>query len=190
VKAGRVGVLDRDVAAGDSIPLERERVRLRAIDENYFSLGLMPGLVYYEGGAAEVRNTAGDALMMRLAAGVTLNFAARQTWARKLWVRTTPRILFWYTSPGGAVTNFDLRFSLKVFGTSSGLTSSVFATDFSVPGPAIANSGPLFASVLGGAVIPASPFGILQARLIRRGTDANANALDVLGAIVQFQEAP
>jgi hypothetical protein len=171
---------------GDAVTLERQRVLHRALDEEYFRRELVATKVNYENGAADAKN--GGAFVMRMPATAGTNPMLHDTvLERDLWPRTRPRLTIWYTSPVGSTNAFNLRFQLVHF--PAGLTTAVaavFSTVFQPAGPAVANTI-LSASVVGGAVVPsiASP---IRLSIVRIGGDANANSLDILTALVTFEE--
>lgn len=187
MKPAKMGTPDRDVLAADAVTLERQRVLQRAIDEVYFKVRMAAGLVVYEGVVTEPKN--GDEVVSRFpAAALGVNaHMQRSVEARDLWPRTRPRVYVFYTSPVGDVKTFNLRFVLRCFGPGSTTVNSIFVTDFSPAGPAVANTVQR-ATCVGGAVFPSSPFGVAQWRLGRLGGDANPNDLDILLAVVTLEE--
>lgn len=164
----------------------RWRNLLGAVDEEYFRRELKPGCVVYEGTVTEP--LVGNANVMRFAAaGAGVNaHAATQVEQRALWALTRPRLLLWYSSPVGSTNTFSVRFVVRHFAVGNTLSNNVFVVDFTPPGPAVANTE-LFATVVGTAVMPVVPSPI-QLRVGRLGGDANANALDVVLAVVVFEE--
>lgn len=187
MRSVKLGTADRDNLAGDTIPLEKKRSLLRAVDETYFIVDLAAGDGVDEAAITYPKN--GDVIVRRIAdaaAGTNTNFQ-RTVSARKLWPGTIPRLNLWYTSPVGSTATFSLRFVLRVFGVAGGMTSSVFVVDFTPPGPAVANTD-MFVSVKGGSMFPTSPYGVAQFRLGRLGGDANANDLDIVLAQFVMEE--
>lgn len=186
-KAANLQVPGREIKDGDATSFQRQRVTNQALDETYFKVALAAGLQPYEGVVTEPKN--GDAIVMRFpaAAAGTNAHAQRTVESRALWPKTRPRVSVWYTSATGSTNTFNLRFVLRVFGNGSTMTNSVFVTDFSPAGPAVAGDVK-FISCVGGGVFPTSPFGVAQFRLGRLGGDANANGLDILLAVVTLEE--
>lgn len=182
-------LLDRlDSQTGDAVTLERQRILHRALDEEYFRREMSSGTVVYEGGTAADAINQNSAVMRVPATGVGVPSMIHRTFGmNELWARTRPRLLLWYTSPVGSTANFDLRFQLRMFAvggtTAPGL---LFSTNLVVPGPAVANTV-LFATVVGGAVVPAIP-APLRFTIARVGADPNVNALDIILAVVVFEE--
>ena len=175
-----------DVHAGDAVTLEQKRIMRRALDEEYFRRELSAGHVVYEGAVAEVKN--GDETCMRFvpaAAGVNAH-AQLTVEGRALWARTRPRLSVWFTSDANGTALFSFRFVVRAFPAGGSTTSAVFVTDFTAAGPAAAGTV-LSATVVGGAIMPALQ-GPVQIRVGRLGGDANANNLDVLLAVVAFEE--
>lgn len=178
-----------DSQTGDAVTLERQRIRDRALDEEYFRRELAPGRVTYQGVVTEQLRAATDTWVMTfpaVAAGDNRH-AVRQVATRELWLRTRPRINVWYSSPVGSTNTFNFRFVIRCFGAGSGMVSNVVTLDWSPAGPAVANTVQ-FTSATTGIIFPSSPFGVVQLRLGRLGGDANANDLDVLLALVIFEE--
>lgn len=173
------------LAPGDK--REIQRVRDRALDEEYFKRELASAHVTYENTAAAAKN--GNAFVMRLPA--TLAGTNPQVHdvvlERDLWPRTRPRLTLWYTSPGASTNAFNLRFQMYHF--PAGLTTAVavvFSTVHQPAGPAVA--GTILAStVVGGAVVPslAAPIRFTVARI---GGDTNPNDCDILLAVVTLEE--
>lgn len=188
MKPSNLGIPSRDLLAADPVTLERKRIRQRAADEEYFRREIRPGASTYEGTVTESMNTG---VVMRFpAAGAGTNaHASIVTEGRELWARTRPCLKLWFTSPGGSTNTFNVRFVVRVFPqdalASSGL---VFSTDFSPAGPAVANTVQCV-SLVGGAILPAIMPVPVQLRVGRMGGDANANALDILLAVVTFEES-
>lgn len=188
MKPVKLGTTDRDVIAGDAIPLESKRSLLRSVDEFYFKVDIAAGDGIDEIGTI-LYPKVGDEHVRRIpaaAAGTNQNFQ-RSVGARLLWVKTVPRLYVWYSSPVGSTNTFSLRFVLRCFGAGSAMAASVFTTDFTTPGPAVANIVQL-ATVKGGGAFPSSPFGVAQFRLGRLGGDANPNDLDILLAQIVMEE--
>ena len=170
----------------DAVTLERQRILHRAIDEAYFRVPIAPGAALYEGGVVtEVLNN--DAWAMRFPAGAT-GAADVQVPTRELWVGTRPRIDVWYTSPVGSTANFDFRFGLWVHGPDLTTTYAPPLVSWTAPGPAVANTVLKTSAVITSSRFPTSPYGVTRLRLGRLTGDANANARDVLAAVVIFEE--
>lgn len=187
MRSVKLGTTDRELNDGDTVPLERKRALLRAVDETYFIVDIAAGDGVDEATITYPKN--GDVIVRRIAdaaAGTNTNFQ-RSVSTRKLWPGTIPRLNLWYTSPVGSTAAFSLRFVLRVFGAGAGMNSAVFVVDFTAPGPAVAGTE-AFISVKGGGLFPTSPYGIAQFRLGRLGGDANANDLDILLAQFVMEE--
>ncbi len=178
----------RDVGATDTVTLERQRILHRALDEEYLQRDLAPGLVTYFGGAAEATNGNAEVMQMPATGGGTFTLVNRTCRMNALQARTRPRLTMWYTSPVGSTNTFDLRFQIRLHavGALTTAAAALFSTTFTPAGPAVANTI-LTATIVGGAVIPAipAPFRLTIARI---GGDPNVNALDILLAIVRFEE--
>lgn len=179
---------DRDSLAGDTVTLENKRKLIRVIDETYFKVELGAGYCSYEGAAVDAKN--GDALVMQFPAGAATR-AYRHVVARQLWVGTRPRIEVWYSAPGGSVTPFNMGFVFRCFGVASSTVNVTGTLDWTPAGPAAAGTV-MYTTAVMGATMPSSPFGVVQIRLTRNrlANDANVNALDVLLAVVTFEERP
>lgn len=189
MKAVKLSTLNRDLLAGDTVPLERKRALLRAIDETYFAVDIGPWCQVYDGGAPTIVKN-GNLLVTRFAAAAGANVhQLRTVSARNLWPKTVPRLNLWYTSPGASTATFTVRFALWTVGPGA-LTSlaAVFAVDLLAPGPAIANTE-MFATIKGGAAFPSMPFGGAEFRIGRINGDANANALDIILAQIVMEES-
>lgn len=171
---------------GDAVTLERQRVLHRALDEIYMTVSLAAGRVtVFAGGVATVPN--GDANVLRFAPGA-LGAVERQEPMRQLWVRTRPRIDVLYTSPVGAVAAFSFRLLLRAFGAGLTTTAAPLVLNWTAAGPAVANTILLTTAYLTVAPVWSSPIGSVGVRLTRPAPDANPNDLDVLLAVVTFEE--
>lgn len=184
MKPASLGVPSRDALAADAVSLERERILQRALDEVYFRVDLVHSNVLYGGAAATANNA--DARVMRFPdAGGFANMTVR---TRDLWVATRPKLIVDYTSPVGSTANFDLAFVLFPFGPTGTTTATTLSVSWSAPGPAVANDILRTQGTITSGRFPSSPLGSVRCRLERLGTDANANDLDVLIAVVVFEE--
>lgn len=189
MKAVKLSTLDRDLLAGDTVPLERKRALLRAIDEDYFRVDLGAGRVIYEGAVTEPKSGNIFAMRFPAAAAGTNAHAYRAFGSKALWPRTVPRLNLWYTSPGASTNTFTVRFVMWVFGAGAlNSAAAIFSIDFTAVGPAVAGTE-MFTTVRGGAMFPSSPFGGVEFRVGRVGGDANANDLDVLLAQIVMEES-
>lgn len=181
-----MGTPDRDVLAADAVTLERQRVIQRALDEVYLTATLAAGRVVYVGAVVEVQNN--SAWVMRYPAGATTQAHASVA-RRQLWPRTVPRMTVYYTSAVGSTATFNMIFNVYAFGP--GVTTaaaSVSSISWNPAGPAVANTI-LSTSATTSTPLVASPAGVVQLELRRRNGDANPNALDVLLAVVTFEES-
>lgn len=172
----------------DAVTLERQRIRDRTIDELALSVELAPGNVTYVLGGADAVNNNADVMQLPVTAAGVNPMAKRTVKLRDLWPRTRARLTMWYTSPGGSTNAFDLRFQLRHYPDAiltSGATL-IFSTQFTPAGPAVANTV-LKTTVVGASVLP-SLTGPLRFSITRIGADANANALDILLAVVTLEE--
>ena len=179
-----------DEREAPGVALERQRLRDRALDEEYFQRELFAGAVTYEVGAADAVNGFSAVMQLPASAPVTFPMVHRMCGMNQLWARTRPRLTMWYTSPVGSTNNFDLRFQVRLHAISALTTAAgslVFSTQLLAPGPAVANTV-LSATVVGGAIMPAIPAPV-RLSIARIGGDANANAIDILLAVVVFQES-
>lgn len=187
MKPAQLGIPSREILASDAVTLERQRVRDRAIDELYFRLPMEPGVGATFAGITVDTATYSMTVMDMPAGAVS---AYRRTFpVRGLWPRTTARLNLWYTSPVGSTNAFSLRFLARQAGAGTVLTalSAVFSHDFTVPGPAVANTILKTTYRVTGAVL-SSPdlFAYTFARL---APDANANALRIVYGEVILEEA-
>jgi len=166
--------------------LDRQRKVLKALGETYFKVLLAPGICLYEGGVVtEVLNN--DAWVMRFPDPAT-GTADRVVETRELWVNTRPRVDVWYTSPVGSTATFDFRLAVWVFGPTGTTTYTPLLVTWTAPGPAVANDILKTSAVITSSRFPSSPFGVTRFRLGRLTGDANANARDVLAAVVTLEE--
>jgi hypothetical protein len=173
----------------DTVTLERQRVLHRALDEEYFRRDLAPGMVTYEVGAADAANGLTAVMRLPAAAAGTFPMLHRTCRMNALVARTRPRLTMWYTSTVGSTANFDLRFQVRLHAIGALTTAAgslVFSTQLLAPGPAVANTI-LSATVVGGAIMPAIPAPV-RLSVARIGGDPNVNALDILLAVVTFEE--
>lgn len=177
-------LLPRDPSAPGS-GFERQRGLVRAIDETYFRERIVANSVIYSaaGGATAVN---GNTRVMRLPDALTTSASATFP-ARDLWVRTRPKVEVWYTSPTGSTNTFDLMFDLLWFGPGGNTTGGIMQVSWSPAGPAVANNI-LKTQAVQASLLPSSPFGVIRARVVRIGTDANIGDLDILQAVVTFEE--
>lgn len=181
-------LLDKlDQQTGDGVTLERKRIRDRALDEEYFQREMAAGLATYEAGAADAVNANSDVMRLPVTLAGTNPMVKRMLGMNALWPRTRPRLTLWYTSPAGSTNLFNLRFQLRMYAVGGTTAPAVlFSTIFQPAGPAVANTI-LTASVVGGAVVP-SVTAPLRLAVVRIGGDANVNDLDILLALVTFEE--
>lgn len=167
----------------DSTALEQQRIRDRALDEVYFREALT-----YSNTVLTTAATASNADARVIRFPNAGGFANRVVAERDLWIRTRPKIEVWYTSPVGSTANFDLGFALWTFGLTGTTTFTPLAVAWSAPGPAVANDILKTQATITSGLLPSSPFGSVRLRLERTAGDANANDLDVLLALVTFEE--
>lgn len=169
---------------------ERERVLQRALDEEYFQRSLEPGRVTYEAGGLDAQSGAfAEVMRLPIAAVGTFPQVHRTARMGALYPRTRPRLTMWYTSPVGSTATFDLRFQLRVY-PAGNLTSAIgnrlFNTTFTPAGPAVADTI-LTTTVVGGAIMSSIPSPI-RLTVARIGGDPNVNSLDILLAVITFEE--
>lgn len=187
MKPPSLGVPTQEFEAADATTLERKRIRDRALDERYFQVELWPGAVLYEAGGADAINQ--NAGVMQLPATlITINpMVHRQCKLLDLWPRTRPRLTMWYTSPVGSTNAFNLRFQARHYPAGGTTAPAVlFSTILTPAGPAVANTIQT-ATIVGGAIVP-SITAPLRFAIARVGGDSNANALDILLAVVAMEE--
>jgi hypothetical protein len=172
-----------DMRAGDAVSLERKRVLQRVADEMYFKVPIDAGNCFFELGAAANGN--GNAIVMAMPnAGPTT--VGRQVDGRNLWTGTRPKMEIWYSSPVGAVATFDLTFDVRCFAAGATTAGTLLQVAWSAPGPAAAGDIVKTQAVITSGRLPRAE--VVRVRLVRSGTDANANNLDVLLALVTFEE--
>lgn len=174
-----------DGRTGDAVAMERQRVLQRALDEVYFRPFIAAGKAMYVGAVTEVFNAL--APVMRFPAGAA-TAATIVTPTRALWPRCRPRMEVIYTSAVGSTNLFSLRFTVRQFGAGGTTSPSALTVDWTAPGPAVANDVLATSAVITSGTLWSSPFGATRVSLTRLGPDGNANDLDVLLAVVTFEE--
>lgn len=174
MKAGRIGVLDRDVVSGDAVPLERERVKIRAIDEDYFRVEMEPGVGGLQGASTVDAATLSYTFEDFPAAATTIRRRTRK--ARALWAGCGIRLNLWYTSPVGSANLFTLGFNYRPADAGASLagTPTPANVTFTAPGPAVANDV-LFITVVAPGKIILPGRRVAQFSFRRTGPDANPN---------------
>lgn len=183
MKPATLPIPPTDAARTETSRLEVQRVRDRALDEEYFRRELAAGRVAYEGTVTEPLN--GNVVCMRFAAGAEAH-AQKTVLLRDLWPRTRPRLTLWYTSPVGSTATFTVRFRIRPFPAGGTTTSSGIFVDFTPAGPAVANTVMTATVVIAGAM-PSVQAPMLL-RVGRLAGDANANDLDILLAVITLEE--
>lgn len=170
--------------SAETVPLERQRARDRAVDETYFRVELAAGVCNYFGAVTEV--DANNAVVMRFPNAAS-TYARRIVRGRDLWPRTRLRFDVWYTSPVGSTANFELLGVMWCHDAGGTVAGAGIAVTWTAAGPAVAGT-PMKTSAVVTAPVNSTPHEVVRLAIGRNDPDANVNALDIFLCVATLEE--